>query len=50
MVGLLLDTQLDETQRQYAQTVQSCGESLLSIINDILDYSKIEAASLSWRS
>jgi PAS domain S-box-containing protein len=46
MVGLLLDTQLDETQRQYAQTVQSCGESLLSIINDILDYSKIEAGKL----
>jgi PAS domain S-box-containing protein len=46
MTGLLLDTELDDTQRQYAHIVQSCGEALLGLINDILDYSKIEAGKL----
>ena len=46
MTGLLLDTDLTDEQREYAQVVQSCGESLLSLINDILDYSKIEAGKL----
>jgi PAS domain S-box-containing protein len=46
MVGLLLDTELNETQRRYAQTAQSSGEALLSLINDILDFSKIESGKL----
>jgi two-component system, sensor histidine kinase and response regulator len=46
MTGLLLETQLDLEQRQYAQTVRRSGEALLSIINDILDFSKIEAGKL----
>jgi len=43
LTGLLLKTTLDERQREYAEGVRGAGESLLAIINDILDYSKIEA-------
>jgi PAS domain S-box-containing protein len=46
MVGLLLDTDLNEEQRRYAETIKSCGEALLTIINDILDFSKIEAGKM----
>jgi PAS domain S-box-containing protein len=46
MTGLLLDTPLTPEQRDYAETVRSSAESLLQIINDILDYSKIEAGKL----
>jgi hypothetical protein len=47
MNRLLLETELDDQQRNYALTVDRCGESLLAIINDILDFSKIEAGKLS---
>ncbi len=46
MAGLLLRSDLTKEQRHYAETVGVCAESLLSIITDILDYSKIEAGKL----
>ncbi|HEY1253163.1 MAG TPA: PAS domain S-box protein [Terracidiphilus sp.] len=43
ITGLLLDTKLDPAQRSYAETVMECADNLLTLINDILDISKIEA-------
>jgi PAS domain S-box-containing protein len=46
MTMLALETNLDAEQREYLSTVQSSGESLLTLLNDILDLSKIEAGKL----
>lgn len=46
MTGLLLDTDLSANQRAYAEAVRESGAALLALINDILDYSKLEAGRL----
>ncbi len=46
MTELLLNTDLDDQQRGYAQIVKTGGDALLTLINDILDFSKIEAGKL----
>ncbi|RJF87898.1 PAS domain S-box protein [Oleomonas cavernae] len=43
MTGLLLDTPLSTEQRSYAEAVQNSGETLMTLLNNLLDLSKIEA-------
>jgi len=43
MTGLLLDTQLSKEQISYARAIEQCSKSLLFLINEILDFSKLEA-------
>ena len=46
MTSLLLDTDLDDEQQEYAETIRTSGNALLDLVNDILDFSKIEAGRL----
>jgi signal transduction histidine kinase/CheY-like chemotaxis protein len=48
MNELLLDTNLDDEQREYAQQAATCSEQMLAIINDILDISKIENSRIEF--
>ena len=46
VTSLLLNTSLDPQQKDYAETIKSSSDSLLKILNDILDFAKIEAKKL----
>jgi signal transduction histidine kinase/CheY-like chemotaxis protein/HPt (histidine-containing phosphotransfer) domain-containing protein len=48
MTGLLLETPLNEEQRKFAEVVRDSGESLLAIVNDILDVSKLESGKFEF--
>jgi PAS domain S-box-containing protein len=50
MTALLLDTPLSASQREHLQTIHSSGTALLAIINDVLDFSKIDAGKLVFES
>ncbi|HJY39164.1 MAG TPA: ATP-binding protein, partial [Steroidobacteraceae bacterium] len=50
MTDLLLDSPLDRSQRETAETIRSSAQALLTIINDVLDFSKIEAGKLELES
>lgn len=46
MSALLLETEMSEEQKEYVEIIGKSGEALLSVINDILDYSKIESGKM----
>ena len=46
MCNLLLDTALSDEQRDYCETINSSADSLLTIINDILDFTRVESGKL----
>jgi len=46
LTELVLDTELSDTQREYLQMVHTSGEALLALLDDILDFSKVEAGKI----
>ena len=50
MTALLMDTPMEVTQREYADTIRSSADALLGLLNDVLDFSKIEAGKLEFET
>ncbi|MEM9469988.1 MAG: ATP-binding protein [Pseudomonadota bacterium] len=50
MVKLLLDSSLSKDQKTYAQTIQDSGDAMLALLNDILDFEKIEQGKMSFEN
>ncbi len=46
MTSLLQESDLNEEQREFADTIKQCGMNLMGVINDILDFSKIESGNM----
>jgi CheY-like chemotaxis protein len=46
---MLMDTELNEEQTEFAKNISKCGEALLNLIDEILDFSKIEAGQLTFQ-
>ena len=50
MTGLLLETDLDDEQREQVETIRLSGEALLDLVSDVLDYAKIDAGRMELES
>lgn len=50
MAALLNETHLTDEQRMFTETITTCGETLISVINDVLDFSKIESGNIELES
>ena len=47
MLQLLRETPLNDSQRRYLDVMESCGETLVGVVNDVLDHAKLEAGQLT---
>ena len=48
MSSLLVDTELDEEQEEYLQIINTSAQSLLTVINDVLEFSRLESGSIQF--